>query len=356
MPVAQIDTAEDALARAAFDEIIDVRSPSEFAEDHLPGAVNLPVLDDAERARVGTLYVRVSKFDAKKIGAALIARNVARHLETHLAEKPGGYRPLIYCWRGGQRSGAMAHILAQIGWRVTTLKGGYKSYRRHVSERLYGAPLGLRLALLDGMTGSAKTEILERLNARGRAVIDLEGLAEHRGSVFGGHPERPQPSQKKFESRLLAAIEAARARAGGGFVLVEAESSLIGDRKVPPSLWTAMQAAPVLWIEASAAERAAYSERRYRDMVERPERAAETLKRLTYRHGKAQVAEWLELLEAGETRGLIHDLLERHYDPAYARAAERLGREAGATIAVERLDEAGVERAADAVEATLERL
>ena len=197
----------DPAALAPFDAIIDVRSPSEFAEDHVPGAISLPVLDDAERAIVGTIYVQESRFKARRVGAALVARNVARHLETALADQPGSFRPLIYCWRGGQRSGAMATIFAQVGWRTTVIAGGYKTYRRRVQTRLYDEAPNLRLVLIEGRTGSGKTEVLQRLPTLGVQVLDLEALAGHRGSVFGGLGA-PQPSQKMFESRLLGALEA----------------------------------------------------------------------------------------------------------------------------------------------------
>ena len=168
-----------------FDEIIDVRAPLEFAEDHIPGAVNLPVLDDAERARVGTIYVQDSRFRARKIGAALVAQNAARHLQTHLADHPGSWRPLVYCWRGGQRSGSFASILEQIGWRVAVLEGGYQAYRRQVVAALYDTPIAHPFILLDGDTGTAKTALLQRLRSRGVQILDLEALAGHRGSLFG---------------------------------------------------------------------------------------------------------------------------------------------------------------------------
>lgn len=178
----------DLNALLAFDDIIDVRSPAEFAIDHVPGAINLPVLSNEQRAEVGTVYVQGSRFHARKIGAAHVARNIAHHLETTLADRPGGYAPLVYCWRGGQRSGSMATVLRQVGWRTTLLTGGYKTWRRYVTDRLYDQPLGFQLVLLDGNTGSAKTEILDRAAARGVQVLDLEGLAGHRGSVFGAMP------------------------------------------------------------------------------------------------------------------------------------------------------------------------
>ncbi|MCV6592253.1 MAG: tRNA 2-selenouridine(34) synthase MnmH, partial [Silicimonas sp.] len=248
---------------AAFDTVIDVRAPSEFAEDHVPGAINLPVLSDEERARVGTIYVQESAFLARKIGAALVARNAAAHIEGPLAGKDGGWRPLVYCWRGGQRSGSFASILSQIGWRVEVLKGGYQSYRRAVVKALYDDDFPARISLLDGNTGTAKTALLPLLAARDVQVIDLEGLANHRGSALGGRGD--QPSQKMFESRLaaeVAALDPARP------VVIEAESSRVGRLNVPEGVFRAMKAAPRFQIEAPVAARAAFLCRAYGDVIE----------------------------------------------------------------------------------------
>ncbi len=220
---------------ARFDEIVDVRSPSEFAEDCIPGSANLPVLDDAERAEVGTIYVQRSKFLARKVGAAKVAANIAAHLAGPLAEKPADYAPLVLCWRGGQRSRAMAAVMAEIGWRVAVLEGGYRAYRRRVVDALYHRDPWFDVVLLDGPTGAGKTEILARVAALGRPVVDLEALARHKGSVFGFARDAEQPSQKAFEGAVLAALE--RAASLGGPVQVEAESSKIGERLRPPALW-----------------------------------------------------------------------------------------------------------------------
>jgi tRNA 2-selenouridine synthase len=244
LPVDHLRTA-DLASLAGFDAVIDVRSPAEFADDHAPGAINLPVLSNDERTVVGTIYVQQSRFTARRLGAAIIARNVAAHLEGPLADKPGSFRPLVYCWRGGQRSHAMATILSEVGWRTTVLDGGYRTWRRHVTARLYDGALGLRFVVIDGQTGTGKTEVLARLAAAGAQVLDLEDIAAHRGSLFGALPGRPQPSQKLFESELLAQID--------GFdpdrpVFVEAESSKVGERMIPPALWSRMALAPrSLW-------------------------------------------------------------------------------------------------------------
>lgn len=330
---------------ASFSALIDVRSPSEFAEDHIPGAVNLPVLDDAERARVGALYVRTSKFEARKIGAALVSRNIARHLESALADMPPDFAPMVYCWRGGQRSGAMALVLAQIGWRAATLPGGYRAYRGQVVSALYDAPFPCRVALLDGDTGVAKTEILSRLAARGVQVLDLEGLAAHRGSVFGA-VAAAQPSQKMLESRIWAAV---RRLDPGRPVVIEAESSKIGERLVPPTLWTAMATAPRIVLRAPIAARARYLAAAYADVAADGVRLDALLTSLVALHGQATIAAWRRLAAAGAHQALAAALIEQHYDPRYARARRRAAPAAAATIEMADLAATDQEAAADAV-------
>ena len=306
----------DSRALAAFDAVIDVRSPGEFAEDHLPGAINLPVLSDAERAEVGTIY-KSDKFAARLRGAAYVSRNIAEHLQGALASRDGSFAPLIHCWRGGQRSHAMATVLDQIGWRVTLLEGGYRTWRRHVAERLYEAEWPLKLVLLDGGTGTAKTELLGRLSERGVQTLDLEGLAGHRGSLLGGFG-RPQPSQKLFESRLLAAMEALDPARP---VVVEAESSRIGARMTPPGLWRAMTASPRIVLEAPPAARARYLVETYADIIADRERLENALSRLPTHPGRKRLAAWRELIDAGDFQALATALMELHYDPAYARSS-----------------------------------
>jgi tRNA 2-selenouridine synthase len=340
-----LQTADPA-SLARFDLLIDVRSPAEFAEDHAPGAVNLPVLTDAERAEVGTIYVQESRFRARRIGAAYIARNVARHLETALKDRDGGFQPLIYCWRGGQRSNAMATILSQVGWRTAVLAGGYKTYRHHVSARLYDAELPHRLVLLDGPTGSGKTEILGLMAARGVQTLDLEGLAAHRGSLFGGLPGQPQPSQKMFESRLLGALDALDPARP---VLVEAESSKIGQRMIPPALWKPMVTAPRITLVAPAQARARYSVAAYREITEDPAALDNILARVPDRPGRKRLAEWRALAAAGEFEALACALMELHYDPAYRRSGKTDGRPQLATIEMAAVTAGDLAAAADRI-------
>lgn len=306
-------------ARTGFDAIIDVRSPAEFALDHIPGAINLPVLDDAQRAEVGTEYVQGSKFLARRHGAALVARNIAAHLEGALADRGGGFRPLVHCWRGGQRSHAMATVMDQVGWHVTLLEGGYRTWRRAVVDRLHDGELGLNLILLDGPTGCGKTALLGELAARGMQTLDLEGLANHRGSLFGAMPGG-QPSQKLFESRLFAAVEA---RDPARPVVVEAESSKIGRIVLPKALWSAMQAASVIEVTAPVDARADFTCATYAEIASDPAALGTALSRLPRHLSKALIAEWRDMAAAGRVRDLAEALIREHYDPAYARSRSR---------------------------------
>ena len=312
-------TALADLATLGFDDIIDVRTPAELAEDHLPGAINLPVMSDAERAQVGTLYKQVSTFTARKVGAAIVARNAAAHLDGALAERTGGWRPLVYCWRGGQRSGSFASILSQIGWRVEVLEGGYKAWRALVVKALYDTPVAPRVVLLSGNTGSAKTEVLNMLPARGMQVIDLEGLARHRGSVFGAMPGG-QPSQKSFEAALAAALAQLDPSKP---VVIEAESSKVGDCRLPPELWKAMKAAPRVAIAAPRAARADYLTRAYADMVADPDRLLGVINLLRRAHSAELIEAWSGMALTADYTTLADRLMEHHYDPRYASHRSR---------------------------------
>ncbi|MFV0411619.1 MAG: tRNA 2-selenouridine(34) synthase MnmH [Paracoccus sp. (in: a-proteobacteria)] len=307
-------------ASGLFDDVIDVRAPSEFAEDHLPGAINLPVLDDEERARVGTIYKQVSPFDARRIGASLVAANAARHMAGPLADRPGSWRPLVYCWRGGQRSGSLSIILAQVGWRVSRLDGGYKAWRAQVVRRVQDLGFPGQVIVLDGKTGSAKTAILNRLALRGHQVVDLEGLANHRGSLFGHMGG--QPSQKLFEGRLASGLEALDPTRP---VLVEAESSRIGNLTLPKAVWAGICTAPRLALRVPVKARAAYSARNYADIAGDPARLHEILHRLALLHPADRIAEWHRLADAGQWADLAQGLMQDHYDPRYDKHRARYG-------------------------------
>ncbi len=300
-----------------FDEIIDVRSESEFAEDHIPGAINCPVLNDAQRIEVGTLYKQVSAFDAKKLGAALVSENIARHLRERFHDKPRDWRPLVYCWRGGGRSGALAHVLTQIGWRTARLDGGYKAYRRAVIDDLDVLPKKYTWRVVCGMTGTGKSRLLRALNVAGAQVLDLEALAAHRGSVLGNLPGEPQPAQKLFESRVWHALR--------GFnpsrpVYVEAESKKIGVLRVPDALIAAMWASETLVLEADVATRVALLKDEYAHFLGDAAALNTQLECLTPLHGRDIIERWTTLAHDGAWDVLTEELLVRHYDPSYTRA------------------------------------
>ncbi len=337
-------------AREAFDAIIDVRSPAEFAEDHIPGAINLPVLDDAERAEVGTIYVQQSKFLARRIGAAKVARNIAAHLDGALSARDGSFRPLVHCWRGGQRSGAMVAVMDQIGWPVTVLDGGYMTWRRKVQTALYGEPV-LSIVLLDGGTGSGMTALLPRLSERGVQTLDLEGLAGHRGSLFGS-TGRAQPSQKLFESRLFEALESLDATRP---VVVEAESSRVGARTVPPALWSAMGRASVIELDAPVEARATFSARVYAGIAAEADALEAALGKLPPHHSKATIAEWKAMARDGRTLDLATALITDHYDPAYRRMSAKRARPVLDRISMLEVSNAELEKATEAITASLSR-
>jgi tRNA 2-selenouridine synthase len=305
---------------AEFDEIIDVRTPAEFAEDHIPGAINCPVLSDEERITVGTLYTQVSPFEARKVGAALVSKNIAHHLQTRFHDHPKSWRPLIYCWRGGQRSGAMSIVLAQVGWAAHKLEGGYKTYRRDVLDKLEALPQSFTFRVICGPTGSGKSRLLNALSDSGHQVLDLEMLAKHRGSVLGRLPEQAQPSQKLFDSvllQILQKLDPARP------VYVEAESNKIGSITLPPALITAMHASACLLVETPLETRVAGLLEDYRYYVENPEILIAHLQSLHRFHGAKQLERWSDLIHAGDFATMVAELLTLHYDPSYFRATSR---------------------------------
>lgn len=335
------ETLQDILAHG-YDTVIDVRSPAEFAEDHIPGAINLPVLSNEERAEVGTIYVQDSPFKARKLGAALVFRNAANSIEHSLSHHDGGWRPLVYCWRGGQRSGSFSWMLSQIGWRAGLVEGGYQSYRRLVYGYLYEQILPFRLIALDGYTGSAKTELLQRVRGLGGQVLDLEGLANHRGSLLGGTAQ-PQPSQKAFESALAQALLQMDPACP---VLVEAESSKVGERIIPPSLWRAMKQAPKIVVQAPVGARCRYLTQAYDDILSDSEKLREKLGYLRGHRANAVIDHWFDLISAGNKPALTLALMQDHYDPAYLKSQRVNGADTVAELDLGQMREADLNRVA----------
>ena len=321
MTVRIVNAAEAVAGLGALDAVIDVRSPAEFAEDHLPGAVNWPVLDDEQRRIVGTLYKQVSALEARKVGAAMVARNIADHLERWAHELPREWQPLVYCWRGGQRSGSLAWFLDQVGFRTRQLQGGYKAFRAVVRDELETLPGRFDWRVVAGRTGSGKTRLLHALAAEGAQVLDLEALAAHRGSVLGGLPGTPQPSQKGFDTRVwerLHAFDAARP------VFVESESKKIGALRVPEALIDAMrERGRVVAVDMPDAARVQLLLEEYGHFAHDAEAFCALLDGLVELQGKDNVKAWQAMAREGRWAEVFEALMLKHYDPLYTRSMGR---------------------------------
>jgi tRNA 2-selenouridine synthase len=321
MSLRALTAAEAAADLAGFDAIIDARSPAEFAEDHLPGAINWPVLDDEQRRIVGTLYVQTSALAARKLGAAMVARNIADHLDRWIADTPRDWQPLVYCWRGGQRSGALAWFLEQIGFRTARLAGGYKGFRAVVRHDLAAWPARFQFRVLAGRTGSGKTRLLQALAAQGAQVLDLEALAAHRGSILGGLPGQPQPTQKTFDNRLWQALRRFDASRP---VFVESESKKIGRLQLPDALIAQMHAqGQVLRVQMPDAERVQLLLEDYGFFADDVPGFCRLLDGLVALRGKDTVGRWQALARAGQWAELFGQLMLQHYDPLYTRSMDR---------------------------------
>lgn len=333
---------------ATYDEIIDVRSPAEFAEDHIPGAINCPVLDDAQRAEVGTIYKQVSPFEAKKIGAALVSENIAHHLRERFLERPKTWKPLIYCWRGGDRSGSMTTIFRAIGWHAGHLDGGYKAWRTHVIARLQELPGQFQFKVISGATGNAKTRVLQAIGELGEQIIDLESMASHKGSVLGVLPGEPQPSQKSFETALLAkllTLDPTRP------LYVEAESRKIGNLHVPDALIECIRNGECLNVDATIKARVEFLLKDYDYFLTLPEFLINRLEALHSLQSRETLSHWQELIRDAQWPTLVRELLELHYDPLYQRSQNRnfTGMQQLQNFTTDDLSPAGISQLANAI-------
>ncbi|GAB4214214.1 MAG: tRNA 2-selenouridine(34) synthase MnmH [Rhodoferax sp.] len=303
-----------------FDTVIDARSPAEYALDHLPGAVNWPTLDDAQRVEIGTLYKQVNPFEARKRGAAMAARNIAAHVERELIATPKHWNALAYCWRGGQRSGALALVLSQIGFRIHLLEGGYKAFRAAMVQDIAARSSALRFRVVCGPTGSGKTRLLQALAAQGAQVLDLEDLANHRSSVLGAVPGLAQPSQKHFETRIWTRL---RRFGGERPVYAECESQKVGNLTVPLPLIHALRASACLTLDLPLSARVALLLKDYAHLTRDPESLCARLDTLVALRGRAVVGAWQARVRLGDHAGVVADLLRDHYDLAYGQSTAR---------------------------------
>ena len=302
-----------------FSEIVDVRSPGEFQDDHIPGAINLPVLSDEERSLVGTLYKQDS-FEGKKLGAELICKNISKMFKTVLNSKNKDWQPLIYCQRGGERSKSLATILLRTGFNANILRGGYKSYRRYVINELEKLGNKIEFQVICGLTGSGKTKLLSELNKQGLQTLDLEGIAKHYGSLLGQYPSVSQPSQKQFESNLLIAMLKLNAEQR---VFVESESRKIGNRQIPTAIIKKMRGSKCWWIKMTMEERIDFLLNEYTHFVENPERFLNIIAKFKNYLDKNNFAQLVDAYNKRQWEEFVKILLREHYDPAYLKSINK---------------------------------
>lgn len=305
---------------AQFDTIIDARTPAEFELDHIPGAINCPVLSNEERITIGTIYKQVSPFEAKRLGAAMVAANLAKHLKESFSDKPANWKPVVYCWRGGLRSGSMVTWLRLVGWDAQQLAGGYKAFRHHVIEQIDSLIPQLQLRVLCGATGSAKTRVLHALQAQGAQVVDLEGIARHKGSLLGSLPGVEQPSQKHFDTLLAQELKKLDINRP---VYIEGESPKIGRIALPLLLVQHMRKARVLEIKATPEARLEFLLRDYAYLGDNVEKLCERLALLKEIQGNETIARWQAWAQAGNLPALFEELMLQHYDPQYERSQSK---------------------------------
>ena len=295
------------LEAASHTPVIDVRSPAEFEKGHIPGAHNIPLFTNEERALVGTCYKNKGKDPAVMLGLELVGPKLASFVKTAGALAPGR-KVLVHCWRGGMRSSSFAWLLQTAGFEAATLRKGYKAYRNHV---LKSFECSYKLIVLGGETGSGKTEILKQLAARGEQFVDLEAMAHHKGSSFGALGQAPQPGVEAFENILsarLAALDLSRR------IWVEDESRSIGRVFIPPAFWKQMKEAPLYCIQVAREKRIERLLAEY-GLFSKSELAA-AVSRIEKRLGGLATQECLAALEAGDLY-TVASLTLAYYDKAY---------------------------------------
>lgn len=293
--------------------VLDVRSPAEYAQGHLPGAINFPLFDDEERAMVGICYKHQGRDEAVELGFAIAAPKFADFIAQAKYLAPDR-QVRMYCWRGGMRSGALAWVLEMAGFHVSLLIGGYKSFRRWAHEIFQKTR---NIVMLGGMTGTGKTAVLQALGAQGEQILDLEDLASHRGSSYGALGLPPQPTNEQFENRLAiswAKLDPKRT------VWIEAESKRIGLCRIPEEIFQQMERSPVLELIRSRAERLTWLVEIYgfadiRDLVTATERIRKRL-------GGLRTQQAVELLKQGKLYEAF-DIILDYYDKTYQYDLER---------------------------------
>ncbi len=310
--VIDLDQALELRQRGAL--LVDVRSPSEFAEASIPGALNVPILDDAERAEIGTLYKQVGRRDARRRGIEIVAPKIPTMLaQIEAARQPDSPPAVVFCWRGGMRSQALTSFLNLGGIPARQLTGGHKAFRRLVIDYFEQTDFG-KILVVRGLTGVGKTLLLHRLAAETYPVIDLEGLANHRGSAFGGLGLGDQPGQKMFEARLWARLQEYR---DSDYLLTEGESRHIGRLVLPPRFYRALQEQTSLWVDAPLAYRVGVILDDYPARDDLTAAFEPPLRALKERLGSVVIEDLLRLLHGKRWDELTRRLMVDYYDPLY---------------------------------------
>ncbi|XP_041359881.1 tRNA 2-selenouridine synthase-like [Gigantopelta aegis] len=300
-------------------DVIDVRTQAEFLEDHIPGAINMPVLDNKQRHDVGKLYNELP-FEARKTGAQIISHNIGHHIEQYFQNKGQEYCPLIYCWRGGQRSRSLAIVLSQIGFKVYMLHGGYKTYRRKVIQDLEELPQQFDFRIISGLTGTGKTLILHRLQELGEQVLDLESAAHHKGSLLGLWHGQQQPSQKYWESvirRELSQFDTSKP------VWVESESRRIGNCVIPTELFEKLCHSPRSEINLSVGERVKHIIRDYPNWIDDVDSLCQIVWALRVHVGEKKAQFWCDLARQQRWDEFVEYILVEHYDKSYSMSQKK---------------------------------
>lgn len=332
--IKKVSVAEGLAARAER-VLLDVRSPGEFEKGHVPGAINLPLFTNDERAKVGTLYKKEGPTEALLLGLDFVGprmTSLVRQVQKLASEQ----RVCIYCWRGGKRSGSIGWLLDLAGFDVWIIEGGYKKYRHHVLDSL--ASLQLNLVVLGGKTGAGKTLILHALAQQGEQIIDLEGLANHKGSAFGWIGENPQPSTEHFENTLLDYLQGLDKTRR---IWIENESRSVGKVYLPDDLWLQMRAAPVVEIILPEGERVQHLVDTYTQTKVADLEAA--FKNLRKRLGGQHIQAALEALEKNDFAQAARIALQ-YYDKAYQAGMEKRNPDTISTLEVDRLDPPSIAR------------
>lgn len=297
--------------------IIDVRSQGEYEEDHIPGAINLPILSDEERAEVGTVYKNVSQEKAKALGLRYSGPKLEEYYEKVLEFRMNHKEVCFYCFRGGMRSHSIAKVMELLGERVHVLEGGYKTYRSYVIEEL-GKFSDYSFNVIHGYTGSGKTVLLNRYKGNGRNVIDLEGLAKNRGSVFGDIGIDEKISQKKFDSLLLKELKLNR----GAAIFVESESKRIGSVLIPDHVFEKMQEGRHFFLKTKMEDRIKIIRDDYlRDTNEKVlSEIRGKIEKLKKQLGNEKLDELLNKFDEANYDYVIEKLMVDYYDPWYEKS------------------------------------